>query len=163
MTEEPEEARQAAAEEDLEREIRKSRRFNPQEALARMAGPGAMKGASPVSRQQQAENEIASWISRHVADPAGALKSVLNRQVKGSQLLLRNLDRPLDALAEHCRRLSDSGPLLQELVREIDTEWGRAMDERPHFERAGAPPHPDDPYTLESVRAALKRMLEQLA
>jgi len=37
------------------------------------------------------------------------------------------------------------------------------MDERPHFEKAGAPPHPDDPYTLESVRASLNRMLEKLA
>lgn len=46
------------AESDAEREIRRGRKFTPKEALARMAGPGAMKGASPVSRVQQAEGEI---------------------------------------------------------------------------------------------------------
>ena len=160
---EGEEARQAAADADLEQEIRKGRTFNPQEALARMAGPGAMKGASPVSPQQQAENEVLSWLSSHVEDPAGALKNVLGRRIRGSQLLLQNVDRPRVALAEICRRLLDSAPLLEELVREVDTEWGRTMDERPYFERAGTPSHPDDPYTLESVRAALNRMLEKLA
>ena len=43
---------------EVEREIREARKFTPQEALARMAGPGAMKGASPVSPSQQAENEV---------------------------------------------------------------------------------------------------------
>ena len=47
---------------DLETEIRQGRTFNPAEAIGRLAGPGAMKGASPVSRQQQAENEIGSWL-----------------------------------------------------------------------------------------------------
>ena len=40
-------------------------------------------------------------------------------------------------------------------VRETDAEWGRVFGERPRFERDGCPPAPDDPYTLESVRAAL--------
>jgi len=162
-TDESEKARQAAADADLEQEIRKARTFNPQEALARMAGPGAMKGASPVSPQQQAENEILSWLSRHAEDPAGAFKNVLGRRIRGSQILFQNVDQPRVALAEICRRLVGSHTLLEEFVREVDTEWGRAMNERPHFEKAGAPPHPDDPYTLESVRASLNRMLEKLA
>jgi hypothetical protein len=37
------------------------------------------------------------------------------------------------------------------------------MGERPHFEREGSPRHPDDPYTVESVRNALSRLLQQLA
>jgi hypothetical protein len=37
------------------------------------------------------------------------------------------------------------------------------MGERPHFENEGSPRHPDDPYTVESVRSALSGLLEQLA
>ena len=37
------------------------------------------------------------------------------------------------------------------------------MGERPYFEKEGAPQHPDDPYTVESVRNALSGLLKQLA
>jgi hypothetical protein len=37
------------------------------------------------------------------------------------------------------------------------------MGERPYFENEGSPLHPDDPYTVESVRNALSGLLEQLA
>jgi hypothetical protein len=37
------------------------------------------------------------------------------------------------------------------------------MGERPYFEEKGAPLHPDDPYTAESVRNALSDLLKQLA
>jgi len=151
------------AEAAVEREIRKARKFSPQEALARMAGPGAMKGASPVSRQKQAEIEIRTWLGREVPDAAGALKSVLSRQIDGSPLLLLDVERPLAALKEHCSRLLKSDALLMEFVREVDTEWGRVMDERPHFERSGGLPHPDDPYTLDSVRDALSEAMQKLA
>jgi hypothetical protein len=36
------------------------------------------------------------------------------------------------------------------------------MDERPYFEREGSPIHPDDPYTVESIRKALSEILKQL-
>jgi hypothetical protein len=36
------------------------------------------------------------------------------------------------------------------------------MDERPHFEREGASPDPDDPYTAQNVRAALADALQKL-
>ena len=39
------------ADAELEREIRKGRKFSLDEAIGRMAGPGAMKGVSPVTRQ----------------------------------------------------------------------------------------------------------------
>ena len=127
---------------DIEREVREGRKFTPQEAMARMAGPGAMKGASPVSRSLQAENEIGTWLSGNVADPAGALRVVLHRHLKGSGLLLSNADQPLLALAEYCRRILASDERIQELAREADVEWGRAMDERPYFEREGSSPIP---------------------
>ena len=143
------------ADERLEREIRQGRKFSPKEAMARMAGPGAMKGASPVSRVQQAELEIGSWLSSNLPDVARALQIVLHRHVKGSERLLNNLDRPLVALAGYCRELLDSDYLLKELVREADVEWGQRMDERPYFDKDISPPHQSDPYTIESVRKAL--------
>lgn len=158
-----EDTRQSEADAELEREIRKGRKFTLEEAIGRLAGPGAMKGESPVARMQQAEIEIASWLRSHLADAGGALRVVLHRGVKGSDLLLNGFERPLAVLATYCRRVLDSDYLLEALVRETDVEWGRVMDERPHFDKAGAPRDPDDPYTLESVKSALSGLLEQLA
>ena len=65
-------------------------------------------------------------------------------------------------------------PLLLETIvmlrvpdRDIDldvtVEWGRVNGERPHFERPGCQPSPDDPYTTDSVRTTLSRLLDMLA
>ena len=151
------------ADAELEREIRKGRKFTLEEAIGRLAGPGAMKGESPVARMQQAEIEIGSWLRSHLADAGGALQVVLHRDVKGSELLLNNFDRPLVVLASYCQQVLDSDYLLEELVRDADVEWGRVMGERPYFEKEGSPHHPDDPYTVESVRNALSGLLKQLA
>jgi hypothetical protein len=148
---------------ELEREIREGRKFTLAEAIGRLAGPGAMKGESPVARLQQAEVEIATWLRSHLPDAGGALPVVLHRHVKGSELLLNNLDQPLVVLASFCQRVLDSDYLLEELVRDADVEWGRVMGERPYFEKAGSPRHPVDPYTIESVRNALSGLLKQLA
>src|SRR5262245_61564085 len=110
---------------ELEREIREGRKFTLEEAIGRMAGPGAMKGASPVARMQQAEIEIGNWLRIHLADAGGPLEVVLHRNVKGSELLLKNFDRPLAVLASYCQRVLDSDYVLRELVRETDVEWGR--------------------------------------
>ena len=154
--------RPSEADADLEREIRKERKFSMAEAIGRLAGPGMMKGVSPVTRLRQAEAAIESSIRRHLIDGAGVLPGVLFRQVKASDLLLNNLDQPLVVLASHVQRVLDSEYLLKELVREADVEWGRVFGERPYFEKAGGPPHPDDPYTTESVRACLSRLIEKL-
>ena len=154
--------RPSEADADLEREIRKERKFSLAEAIGRMAGPGMMKGVSPVTRQQQAEAEIQGYLSRHLIDSAGVLPVVLLRQVKASDLLLNNFDQPLVALASHVRRVLDSEYLQKELVREADVEWGRVFGERPYFEKEGCPPHPDDPYTTESVRTSLSQLIEKL-
>jgi hypothetical protein len=153
---------QADSEAKVEEEIRKGRKFSATEAIGRLAGPGAMKGASPVSRVQQAETEIGGWLRSNVADSSGALQLLLHRNLKGSELLLANLDQPLRALAGYCRKLLDSDHLLEEFVREADVEWGRRMDERPRFERDGSPHDPGDPYTVRSVRQTLHDTLKQL-
>jgi hypothetical protein len=151
------------ADAELEREILKERKFTLAEAIGRLAGPGAMKGESPIPRMQQAEIEIESWLRKHLADAGGTLQGVLHRHVKESDLLLNNFDQPLVVLASYCQRALDSDYLLEQLVRDADVEWGRAMGERPYFEREGSPCHPDDPYTVESVRNALTGLLKQLA
>ena len=148
---------------DLEREVRERRKFTLEEAIARSAGPGAMKGESPVSRMQQAEIEIGSWLRSYLADAGGPLEVVLCRNVKGSELLLHNFDQPLVVLASYCQRVLSSDYVLKELVREVDVEWGRAMAEQPYFEKEGAPSHPEDPYTVESLRNILSGLLKQLA
>ena len=151
------------ADAELEREIRRERKFTLAEAIGRLAGPGAFKGESPIPRMQQAEFEIESLLKGHLADSGGTLQVVLHRNVKGSDLLLHNFDQPLVVLAGYCQRVLDSDYLLEELVRDADAEWGRVMGERPFFEKEGSPPHPDDPYTIESVRNALTGLLTQLA
>jgi hypothetical protein len=151
------------ADAELEREIRKGRKFTLAEAVGRLAGPGAMKGESPVARMQQAGVEIETWLRHHLADPEGALQVVLLRYVKESELLLNNFDQPLVVLASLCQRILGSDYLLKEFVRDADIEWGRVFGERPYFEKEGSPPHPDDPYTIDSVRNTLSGLLKQLA
>src|SRR5690348_3730882 len=90
--------RQSEADAALEREIRLGRKFNAADALARIAGPGALKGASPVSPVQQAETAVGTWLGGNLADTDGALRVVLHRHLKGSALLLDNLEQPLVAL-----------------------------------------------------------------
>jgi hypothetical protein len=148
---------------ELEREIRKGRKFTLTEAIGRLAGPGAMKGESPITRMRQAGVEIENWLTSHLADAEGALQPVLLRGVKGSELLLNNFDQPLIVLASYCQRILASDYLLKELVREADIEWGQVQGERPYFEEEGLPPAPNDPYTFESVGKMLARLIEQLA
>ena len=150
------------ADAELEREIRKERKFTLAEAIGRLAGPGAMKGVSPVTRKQQAAVEIENWLRHHMSAGNGELQVILLRRVAGSELLLNNFEQPLIVLAAFCQQVLDSDYLLTELVREADVEWGRVQGERPYFEREGLPPDPDDPYTFESVRKTLAGLIEQL-
>src|SRR5215470_1603411 len=87
------------ADADLEREIRKERKFSVAEAIGRLAGPGMMKGVSPITRMQQSEAEIEGYLRRHVSDPTGALPVVLLRRVKGSECFLNHYDQALPVLA----------------------------------------------------------------
>ena len=59
---------EAICDADLEREIRNRRKFTAEEAIGRLAGPGAMKGGSPISPQQQAENAVGVWLGTTLMD-----------------------------------------------------------------------------------------------
>jgi hypothetical protein len=146
----------------IEREIREGRKFTMEEAIARLAGPGMLKGESPVARIEQARSEIGTWLRTHLSDAGGALEVVLHRRVSECELLLTDFDEPLAVLASYCQHLLESDYQLSEFVRECDVEWGRMMGERPHFEIAGRSSHADDPYTLASVRSVLSQLLQQL-
>jgi hypothetical protein len=163
----PNPAERSQADADLEREIRAERKFTLTEAIGRLAGPGSMKGASPITRTQQIISEIETWLRQHLADSQGALLTVLLQQIQASDLMQHPSQNPagapaLKVLAEYCRRTLDSQYQMTELVRSADIEWGRAFDERPRLEKPGVAPDSDDPYTLESVRRELSGLLELL-
>lgn len=158
----PQNKQRSESDAELEREIRRERKFSLEDAIGRMAGPGALKGESPITRLQQSETEIALWLRTHLQG-AEEIGVVLHRDLKESEVLLRNLDQsPLAILAKHCERVLDSDFLLTELVRNADVEWGRTMDQRPIFESEGAATDPADPYTIESARKTLSRLLAEL-
>ena len=65
-------------------------------------------------------------------------------------------------LAAYCQQVLESDYNLRELVREADVECARLLRERPYFEQEGSPPHPDDCYTVASVRSDLSELIRQL-
>lgn len=147
---------------ELEQEIRRGRKFSLSEAIGRIAGPGMMKGVSPISGKQQADAVIEDVINRHLVDNEGALKVVLIRQMKASAVLQSRFNEPIQVLRDVIQHLLHSEFHLKELVRDADVEWGQMNNTRPYFEKEGAPPDPDDPYTFASVRKALENLLLEL-
>jgi hypothetical protein len=121
-----------------------------------------MKGVLPVTRAQQAAVEIENWLRQHMPAGNGELEVVLLRRIKGSELLLNNFEQPLVVVAAYCQHILESDYRLKELVREADVEWGQLQGERPIFDKEGATPLPDDPYTAESVSKALGSLVDQL-
>ena len=144
----------------VERDIRRGRTFSLSEAIGRLGGEGMLKGASPVPQIEQTVAAIANYLRAHLHDAGGVLAQVVLRHVKTSGILLQNFDQPTFVLVEYLNQVLKSETLLKDLVREADAEWGRSLGERPHFERDGHPPHPDDAYTLASVRNALTQLVQ---
>jgi hypothetical protein len=147
---------------EIEREIRAHRKFSLADAIGQVSGGDFMKGGSPVSRKRQAELAVDEYLRRHLVDPGGVLRIVMLRRL-GESLINADYDRPLAALAEYIPGVLASEHLLAELVRDADAEWGRVQEERPYFQGPGRAPHPDDPYTTDSVRLTLVRLCETLA
>ena len=147
-----------SAEELLEEEARAERKFSMAEAIAREA-KGMLKGASAVPALTQAQNEIGQFIRDHVRDSSGALVRTLELRLKGNHSLVgSHFDDPLAALGIEVQRILDSDRQLHEFVRQVDQKYGYLFQERPHFQRPGEEPHPEDEYTHESVRAELEQL-----
>ena len=146
----------------VQRELREQQKFSVAGAIGR-AGSGLMKGESPISQLEQSITALTQLIDQHTLDPSGALKSVLCRRVRDSELLLaRNLKQPCNVLQEIIDAILASDYAIQEFVRQVDVRWGEMYHERPMFQSEGLAPHPADEYTYESVRQDLILLLEKL-
>jgi hypothetical protein len=145
---------------EITREIRAHREFSLAGALAGQDGGGHLAGGSPVAAQQQFTYALAQWLADAVRDPEGSLRHVLTREISGRVDRLGDRpDRPPSAVAAWLREVLPRPAALQELVREIDAQWGRRQGETPRFEKADQPPAPDDPYTVAGVTAILGDLL----
>src|SRR5262245_53941261 len=98
MNEEPA-VQRSETDAELQRQTLSDRKLSLSEAIGSLAGPGSMKGASPIPRKHQAEMEIDSWLRHHLPDVSGAFRTVLFRRVKTHELLLNNFEQPLIVLA----------------------------------------------------------------
>lgn len=147
---------------DLTAEIRKGRKFDLTEAVGREAGSN-LKGASPISPAQQLLLQIGTILDNRLPDSDGSLKrTILTRFSDNPPLLARHFGDANGALVEFLGKVLDTPANLTELVRQTDARWGRDYDERPHFEKDGQAPHPDDPYTLNGVRMSLSALRHNL-
>lgn len=145
----------------LEREIRSHRKFSLAEAIGRMGGD-LLKGTSPVTGKRQAELVVENYLRKYLPDAEGALQAVLQRQIKESDVLLKGFEYPFDVLSQVLESLLASEQRLRRFVGQVDAEWGRLYAERPYFEMADRAPHPHDPYTYDSVRELLVKLLADL-
>ena len=132
------------------------------EAIGR-EGADLMKGASPVTRKRQVELEINQFLEGNLPDSEGALRVVLLRRVRESEVLLAtHYEDALTALTRVTEQIVVSDTRLLRFVTSVDAEWGRMYSERPFFQRASQPPHRKDPYSVESVKEKLLRLLKTL-
>lgn len=147
-------------EQRIEQEIRRRRGFTVAGALAGCDDGGHLKGASPTPLVRKAVLNLAHWLDAHLDDDEGALRTVIVRTLGDRpDLLARHVDDPAGAIAAWLPTVLATDGLLAELVRQADVEWGRCYQTRPYFEREGAPPHQDDPYTRADVRRRLADLL----
>lgn len=145
-----------------ENEILKDRKFSMAEAIGR-AGAGILKGASPIPLTKQALMDLQSILESRLQDPDGSLmETLVLRLSQDLPLLDKHRDHPVEALRELLNKLLSSESALLTLVRDTDARWGRDYQERPRFNFPGKPDAADDPYTPESVRETLEKLLSQL-
>jgi len=145
----------------IERDARKGRTYSIADRIGR-EGSGFLKGASPVSRLRQVQTELSRFVSDHVRDHSGALRTVLIRHIMTNETLVsQHFQAPLEALVLILDGLMENEARYHHFVQEVDIEWGRLMQETPYFQEPGEPAHDDDEYTHESVCEDL-RLLRDL-
>ncbi|MGD1859364.1 MAG: hypothetical protein ACFB0E_05255 [Leptolyngbyaceae cyanobacterium] len=143
----------------LEQEIRQNRKFSVAAAIAQ-EGSDFLKGESLVPPLVRVKNELIVFIRNHLSDPEGALQAILLDDIQADDVVCsRYFEAPLQALIELVQPLVTQEAALWAFVRRVDMRWGQLYGERPHFEVPGQPPHPDDQYTVTSVRSQLQDLL----
>jgi hypothetical protein len=146
----------------IQQEIRLSRKFSFNQALAEKGG-GLMKGGSPVARLKQIHLELEDFLEKALEDSEGALTVVLHRRLHLSDSILGEyLDYPKTGLKIVVEQILSSETSLYDFLREVDAQWGRMYQERPIFNVPGKVAGQGDPYTPESVRQALEKVLASI-
>jgi len=147
---------------ELQKDILAGRTFSIADVIGR-EGASFLKGESPIPRLIQAQNQINVYIRDYLADTSGIVQAILFSWVKSDDTRVsRNLENPKAALQEIVESITNDPDTLYEFVRQIDCKWGEMNNERPHFQRPGQPPHPDDEFTHESVHTQLQALLTAL-
>lgn len=155
-------AKEAEHDRTIESEARAGRKFTLADVIGREGG-SFFEGESPVPKLARAEAALSLFIDEHVKDPSGALRSVLKRSVRTSEPVVgKHLDDPLTALEAIVEKMLTTDEQLHEIVRQVDFEWGRIMQERPRFQKPGDEPHPDDEHTHAGTRSELEALLQKL-
>lgn len=115
-----------------------------------------IKGESPMPPGQRLIFEAKQFIMTHTGDLEGALKAILCELIDGAAGHIdAHRDTPATVVLRTLAPLLSNDFSLRDLVRRVDARWGAMNQERPYFDRPGEVPHPEDPYTLEGVSAAL--------
>lgn len=144
----------------IEQEARLRRGADLTGALLGRDGGAHLRGASPTPILQRATLELDQWLRDHLTAPDPSLRHVLLRHLTADpDQLEAALGRPDKLLATWLPPLLAAPDRLADLVREVDMEWGRLNQERPHFEGPDRPADPDDPYTVAGVTALLTALL----
>lgn len=148
-------------ERQIQEDILSGRQYSLADAIAREGG-NFLKGESPVPKLVQVTTEINLFIDKNLPDSSGALQSVLKYWVKSDPIISKNLESPLESLAQVLEKLLKNKALFYEMVRQADLKWGEMYGERPYFQKPGQAPHPEDEYSHESVAEKLTYLKQQL-
>lgn len=129
-----------------------------------------LDGSMPPMEQMR----LASITLLHAAlkDSHGAIHKVLEQDLRQEEALLSGLVRKVgswsavelhahlcEVLGVLANRVLKNDASLEEFTRRVDAMWGELNDERPHFQRGNEPAHPDDVYTLASVKQTLTQLV----
>ena len=141
----------------LQQDILDSRPYSLAEAIGREGGT-FLKGESTVPKLVQVITAINTFIDRNLCDRDAALQATLHQLVKEDPRVSKYKATPLVGLEKILASIIDNPNLLYELVRQVDIKWGQMYGERPYFQQPGQPPHPQDPYSHESVKQDLENL-----
>jgi hypothetical protein len=141
----------------IEREARAGMHLSMEQAIFLSGAGGLMKGGTPVAPYEQALHQIMVFLDRELQD--ALMEKALNDWINFHRHRLeKRLKNPIQGLLDIIdHTLAHEGALV-EFVRTVDVHYGQVMKERPYFQHPGEPPHPEDPYTFETVRQSLNKL-----
>jgi hypothetical protein len=156
------EAEDLARDRELFMEALSGREFTLSDVIAQ-AGGDFLKGESPVPKLVQIKNELKLFISQNLQDLSGSLQAVLQLFIdQADEAVSRHIEHPLLVLQELVEHILNQPEVFYELVKQVDCKYGQMYGERPYFQYPGAPAHPDDEYSHESVRVQLTDFLARI-